>query len=328
MRRRRPKTLDEVVGQDRGWRPARPGARGTPASAAGPPTTSCFRAARLGKTTLATSSPPGWAGTTASPAGRPSPGRRPDGRPDQHERGRRPLRRRDPPRSAWSRRSSTRRWRTSGRRRGRQGARTVMPWRSVLRSWRDHPRGPAARAAARPVRVHRPPGVLRATRAGPDRHRSAGLLGVELTADGAAEIASAARDPADREPPARRVRDFAQAPRRRRGDLGGSPGRRSSSTRSTSSASTGSTSPCSTRCAAASAGTGGHLHAGGRGRRGARDRGGGRRALPGPQRVPGPDEPRGRVAALGAWALIGSVPPVLKGLPAAEPAPDTPLFGD
>ena len=84
--------------------------------------------------------------------------------------------------------------------------------------------------------------------------RSAGLLDVELDADGAAEIASRSRGtPRIANRLLRRVRDFAQVARRRRRHPRRGPARRWSSSRSTSSASTGSTVPCSTRCAAASA---------------------------------------------------------------------------
>ena len=84
--------------------------------------------------------------------------------------------------------------------------------------------------------------------------RSAGLLGVELTDDGSAEIASRSRGtPADRQPAAAPGPRLRPGPRRRRGHPRRRPARRSSSTRSTSSASTGSTGRCSTRCAAGSA---------------------------------------------------------------------------
>ena len=85
-------------------------------------------------------------------------------------------------------------------------------------------------------------------------HRSAGLLGVDLTDEGSAEIASRSRGtPRIANRLLRRVRDYAQVradgvrhPRRR-------AARPSSSTRSTSPASTASTGRCSTRSAAASA---------------------------------------------------------------------------
>ena len=85
-------------------------------------------------------------------------------------------------------------------------------------------------------------------------HRSAGLLGVDLTDDGAAEIASpVARHAADRQPAAAPGPRLRPGARRRRGHPRRRPARPSSSTRSTSSGSTGSTAPCSTSCAAASA---------------------------------------------------------------------------
>ena len=86
-------------------------------------------------------------------------------------------------------------------------------------------------------------------------HRSAGLLGVDLTAEGAGEIAVAlARHAPHRQPPA------PPGPRLRPGaadgviDVRRSPTPRWSCSRSTSPASTGSTAPCSTRCADGSAG--------------------------------------------------------------------------
>ena len=115
--------------------------------------------------------------------------------------------------------------------------------------------GPAARTAARPVRVHRAPGVLRARRARPDRaplRRPARRRRSPPTAS--AEIAvPLARHAADRQPAAAPGPRLRPGARRRRGHPRRSPARRSSSTRSTSPASTGSTGRCSTCCAAASA---------------------------------------------------------------------------
>ena len=76
---------------------------------------------------------------------------------------------------------------------------------------RDDACRPAARAAAGPVRVHRAPGVLRRRRAAPVLVRSAGLLGVELEADAASEIAGRSRGtPRIANRLLRRVRDWAQ----------------------------------------------------------------------------------------------------------------------
>ena len=85
-------------------------------------------------------------------------------------------------------------------------------------------------------------------------HRSAGLLGVALEADGAAEIASRSRGtPRIANRLLRRVRDYAQVRADGVVTLRRSPGPRSTSTRSTSSAWTASTGACSTRSAGASA---------------------------------------------------------------------------
>ena len=137
-----------------------------------------------------------------------------------------------------------------GRHRDPAGARAVHPRR------RHHPRRAAARAAARPVRLHRAHGLLR-----PPRPRARSLR----------RSAGAARRPrCTRTAPARSP----AAPAARRGSPTGccagsattprcaptawSPGRGrpcrpGRSTRSTSSASTGWTGPCSTRWSAASA---------------------------------------------------------------------------
>ena len=133
-------------------------------------------------------------------------------------------------------------------------------------------------------------------------HRSAGLLGVELTDDGSAEIAGRSRGtPRIANRLLRRVRDFAQVradgvvtlevatgrPRALRGRrVRARPARPRRARRAL---------PALRRWA------GRRLHARGRGRRGARDRRGGRRAVPGPPRPPGPhpagpDRHPGRVA--------------------------------
>ena len=155
---------------------------------------------------------------------------------------------------------------------------------------RHHPGRAAARAAARPVRLHRPPGVLRAARARPDRAplgRPARRRAHRPTAPPRSPPAPAAR-PRIANRLLRRVRDYAQVradgvvtlrgrPRRARPLRGRRarprPARPGRARRAV---------PPLRR------GTGRHLHARGRRRRGARDRRGGRRAVPGPQRLPGP----------------------------------------
>ena len=124
-------------------------------------------------------------------------------------------------------------------------------------------------------------------------HRSAGLLGVDLTDQGAAEIASRSRGtPRIANRLLRRVRDYAQV----RADgivtldvaqaaLDALRGRR---------ARPGPARPGRPRRAVPALRwrAGGHLHAGRGRRRGAGDRRGGGRAVPGPQRLPGPHPAR------------------------------------
>ena len=75
----------------------------------------------------------------------------------------------------------------------------------------DHPCGPADRTAARPVRLHRAHGLLRPAELEQVLFRSAQLLGVELDADGAAEIAGRSRGtPRIANRLLRRVRDYAE----------------------------------------------------------------------------------------------------------------------
>ena len=150
-------------------------------------------------------------------------------------------------------------------------------------------------------------------------HRSAGLLGVELTGEGAAEIASRSRGtPRIANRLLRRVRDYAQVradgvvtldgrPRRARALRGRRARPRPARPRRPRRA----VPPLRRR-------TGRGLHAGRRRRRGARDRRGGRRAVPGPQRLPGPHAagpgrhpgrlgaPRARRRRLGAAAGRGT----------------------
>ena len=150
--------------------------------------------------------------------------------------------------------------------------------------------------------------------------RSAGLLDVELTDDGAAEIASRSRGtPRIANRLLRRVRDFAQV--RADGvvtlDVARAGARRS--TRSTSPASTGSTGRCSTSlCRRFGGGPVGVSHAGRRRRRGARDRRGGRRAVPGAHRPPRPHPARPGRHAGGLGSTSGCTAP-----PAPPRAPTT-----
>ena len=126
-------------------------------------------------------------------------------------------------------------------------------------------------------------------------HRSAGLLGVHLTAEGSSEIAGRSRGtPRIANRLLRRVRDYAQV----RADgvltLAGRQGRaravRGRRVRARPPR------PGRARRAVPSLrrGTGRHLDPRRRGRRGARDRRGGRRAVPGPHRPPGPYAARTR----------------------------------
>jgi hypothetical protein len=73
--------------------------------------------------------------------------------------------------------------------------------RAVHPGWRDHAGQAAARAAAGPVRLHRPPDFYEAGELEVIR-RSASLLGVTLSDDGAKEIATGRGDTADRQPAA------------------------------------------------------------------------------------------------------------------------------
>ena len=188
-------------------------------------------------------------------------GDHPRGRPRRHplraQRGRRPLRRRDPPDVAAGRGDALHGdGGLPGRRRHRQGSgRHGHPARhpAVHPGRSHHPGRPAARPAARPVRVHRPPGVLRARgpradraalrrparhrRPEPGAHRGGLALARHARASPTGCCAGCATTP--------RCVPTGSSPASSRGPP-------SSSSRSTSRASTGSTGPCSTRCAAAS----------------------------------------------------------------------------
>ena len=118
----------------------------------------------------------------------------------------------------------------------------------------DHPVRGADRPAARPVRLHRAHGVLRARRAGagaapggdhPRRRPAPGR--------GRGDRRPVPRNPADRQPAAAPGPRLRRGARRRRGRPARSPGTRWPSTTSTSWAWTGWTGPCSARWCARSA---------------------------------------------------------------------------
>ena len=243
-----------------GPRPARAGARGRPAPRPGPRPRAALRAARARQD---------HAGddhrrrderaAAADQRPRDHPRRRPRRDPLRAQRGRRALRRRDPPDVAAGRGDALHGdGGLPGRRRHRQGARRHRdPARdpAVHARRRHHPRRAAARAAARPVRLHRPPGVLRArTSSTASSTARPGCSASSSTDEGAAEIASRSRGtPAHRQPAAAPGPRLRPGARRRRRHPRRRAARRSTSTRSTSSGSTGSTGRSSTRCAAGSA---------------------------------------------------------------------------
>ena len=153
-------------------------------------------------------------------------------------------------------------------------------------------------------------------------HRSAGLLGVELEADGAAEIASRSRGtPRIANRLLRRVRDYAQVRADGVVTLDGRP-RRARPLRGRR-ARPRPARPGRARRAlpALRRGTGRHLDPRGRGRGGARDRRGGRRAVPGAQRLPGP-----YAARPGRDARRLAAPRADGAARAARPAGDGTLF--
>ena len=255
----RPKTLDEVIGQervreqlglvleaarDRG-RSARPRAAVRPARARQDHDGDDHRR-RDGR-----------AAAGHQRAGHPAR-RRPGGDPVRARRGRRAVPRRDPPDVAAGRGDALPRdGGLPGRRGRRQGAgrdRDPAGDPAVHPGRRDHPRRPAARAAARPVRLHRPPGVLRSRRAAADRRPlgpAARRRGRRPTAPPRSRRGRAAR----RASPTGCCGGSATSPRS--APTASSPRRwpttRWRCSRSTSWASTGSTGRCSTRCAAGSA---------------------------------------------------------------------------
>ena len=186
-------------------------------------------------------------------------GRRPRRDAVQPRRGRRAVHRRDPPDRPPRRGDALPR--DGGlprRRRGRQGPRRHQHPagdRAVHAGRRHHPVRLADRAAARPVRLHRAHGVLRApSELEQVLRRSAAILGIDLRADGAEEIAGRSRGtPRIANRLLRRVRDFAEVRADGAVTRDGRPGRAARSTTSTSSGSTASTGPCSARSCARSA---------------------------------------------------------------------------
>ncbi len=135
-----------------------------------------------------------------------------------------------------------------GRRHDRQGAgrhRDPAGHRPVHPGRRDHPGGPAARAAARPVRLHRAPGLLRAGGAGRD-HPPVGGPARRGPATTTAPTRSPAGPAAPRGSPTGCCAGSATSPRSAAtaSSPGTRPGRRWSCTRWTRAAWTGWTGPC------------------------------------------------------------------------------------
>ena len=151
----------------------------------------------------------------------------------------------------------------------------------------------AAQPAARPLRVHRAPRVLRAGELEQVIERAARMLELDLPPVAAPRSPTPLpRHAAHREPPAApRARLHARA-RRRSGGIDDRRTPRSTCTTSTRSASTGSTAPCSTRSSTGSTAAGRAQHARRRRRRGGRDDRVGRRAVPRAHRLLGPHAPR------------------------------------
>ena len=135
-----------------------------------------------------------------------------------------------------------------GRHRDPAGDQPVHPGR------RDHPGRPAHRAAARPVRLRRADGVLRAGRAAagaaPQRRPAGGRAHRRRVGGDRRPVAG---HPAHRQPAAAPGARLRRGRGRRPGHPRGRPGRAARSTTSTTSAWTGSTAPCSRRWSSASA---------------------------------------------------------------------------
>ena len=176
--------------------------------------------------------------------------RRPGRDPDQPRRGRRAVHRRDPPHRQAGRGAALQRdGGLPGRRGRRQGPgrhRDPARRRAVHAGRRDHPGRPADRADAGPVRLRRRTSTS-TTPADLDAllHRSARILGVPITAEGATEIAGRSRGtPRIANRLLRRVRDFAEVRADGVVDAGDRPGRAEGLRRGRRSAWTGSTGRC------------------------------------------------------------------------------------
>ena len=249
----RPKRLDDFVGQAPGPRAAHPAAaqRAAPRPAAGP-----RAAVRAAGPRQDHDRDDHRRRARRAAADHQRPGDRAVGRPGggalHAAGGRGRLHRRDPPPGPPGRGDALPGdGGLPGRHRGRQGPRRDRDparHRPVHPGRRDHPGGPAARAAARPVRLHRAPGLLPA--GGARGHRPAGRPGCSACGSRTAPSRSCrCAHGARRGSPTGCCAGSATTPRSAptAWSPGSSPGPRWNCTRSTSSASTGSTGRCSTR---------------------------------------------------------------------------------
>ena len=186
-------------------------------------------------------------------------GRRPRRPALEPRRGRRALRRRDPPPArARSRRCSTRRWRTSsstscsGKGPAARSIRLDLP--ALHAGRRHHPHRAHHRSAPRPLRPRRPPRLLRRRRS--RGHRRPGRRdprGRGRRRRGAGDRRPGPGHAAHRQPPAAPGARLRRGAGRRRRRRAGRRRRARASSASTSGASTRSTGPCSAPCASGSA---------------------------------------------------------------------------